>query len=139
KNTVEERGNQTSFAIKQLAADQIEARHCAKRPHECDHVKRFPIELACYCKYCGVRPEEKWRLALYRVNVGPTSVGDLVRHHRIHRFAVNWLRMQKRRKPNCNREEDYPKHGKAKFPRPTSWHIHHSTNQFPDGFFLRES
>src|SRR5438874_1124703 len=26
-------------------------------------VKRLPIELACYFKYRGVRPEEEWRLA----------------------------------------------------------------------------
>jgi hypothetical protein len=80
-------------------------------------MKRFPIELSRYFEYCGVRPEEKRRLALYRVNVGPASVDDLVRHHRIHFFAVNWLRMQKRREANCNREEDYPKHSEAKLER----------------------
>jgi hypothetical protein len=91
-------------------------------------MKRFPIVLACYFEYCGVRPEEKWRLALYRVNVGPTSVDDLVRHHRIHFFAVNWLRMQKRREANCDREEDYPKRGEAKLAQPMSWHTHHSAD-----------
>src|SRR5205814_4556634 len=89
-------------------------------------MKRLPIELACYCEYCGVRPEQKWRLALYCVSVGPASVDDLVRHHRIHCFAVNWLRMQKGRKANCNSEKDYPKRGEAKLARPMSWHIHHS-------------
>ena len=77
-------------------------------------MKHFPIELACYFEYCCVSPEEEWRLALYCVNVGPPAVDYLVRHHRIHRFAVNRLRMQKRRKANCNREEDYPKRGEAK-------------------------
>jgi len=43
-------------------------------------MKRFPIELACYFEYCGVRPEEKRRLALYRVSVGSPAVNYLVRH-----------------------------------------------------------
>jgi hypothetical protein len=80
-------------------------------------MKRFPIVLACYFEYCCVSPEEKWRLALYRVSVGPTSIDDLVRHHRIHCFAVYWLRMQKRRKPNYDGEEDYSKRGEAKLAR----------------------
>src|SRR5438477_8888305 len=85
-------------------------------------MKRFPIILACYFEYCRVSPEEKWRLALYCVGVGPTSVDYLVRHYGIHCFAVNWMRMQKRRKANCNSEEDYSKHGKAKLKRPMNWH-----------------
>jgi hypothetical protein len=76
-------------------------------------MKRFPIELACYFEYCGVRPEEKRRLALYRVSVGSPAVNYLVRHHRIHFFAVNWLRMQKRREANYDREKDYSKCGEA--------------------------
>jgi hypothetical protein len=91
-------------------------------------MKRFPIELACYFEYCGVRPEEKRRLALYRVSVGSPAVNYLVRHHRIHFFAVNWLRMQKRREANCDREEDYPKRGEAKLAQPMSWHTHHSAD-----------
>src|SRR5437773_1417293 len=102
-------------------------------------MKRRPIELARYFEYCGVCPEEEWRLALYCVSVGSTSVDDLVRHHRIHCFAVNWLRMQKRRKANCNSEEDYPKRGEAKLARPMSWRIHHSADEFPDVVVLRES
>jgi hypothetical protein len=76
-------------------------------------VERFPIELACYFEYCGVRPEQQRRLALYCVSVGTSSVDDLVRHHRIHFFAVYWSRMQKRRKANYDREEDYSKCGEA--------------------------
>src|SRR6266496_4029191 len=102
-------------------------------------MKRLPIELACYFKYRGVRPEEKRRLALYGVSVGSPSVNYLVRHHRIHCFAVKRLRMQKRRKANCNREEDYPKRGEAKLARAMSWHIHHSADEFPDVVRLRES
>src|SRR6266702_3283080 len=103
-------------------------------------MKRFPIELACYFECCGVRPEEEWRLTLYRVNVRPPAINYLVRHHRIHRFAVNRLRMQKRRKANCNREEDYPKRGERKpAARPMSWHSHHSADEFPDVALLRES
>src|SRR6478736_8315889 len=99
-------------------------------------MKRFPIELACYFEYCGVRPEEKRRLALYCVSVGPTSVDDLVSHHRKHCFAVDWLRMQKRRKANCDREEDYPKRGEANLARSMSWHTHHSADEFPDVVLL---
>src|SRR5215467_9689245 len=102
-------------------------------------MKRRPIQLARYCEYCGVRPKEQWRLALYCVSVGSTSVNYLGRHHRIHRFAVNWLRMQKRRKANCNGEENYSEHGQGKLARSMSWHIHHSADQFPDVVFLRES
>src|SRR5690349_14939819 len=101
-------------------------------------MKRRPIELAYDFEYCGVRPEEKWRLAFYRVNVRPPAVNDLVRHNRIYSFAVNWLGMQKRRKANYDSQEDYPKRGEAKFPRPMSWHRHHSADQFPD-VVLRES
>src|SRR5215211_2793472 len=95
-------------------------------------MKRFPIEFACYCEYCGVRPEEKWRLALYCVSVGPTSVDDLVRHHGIHCFAVNWLRMRERGKTNCNREKDYPKRGEVKLTRSMICYIHLSADEFPD-------
>jgi hypothetical protein len=91
-------------------------------------VERFPIVLACYFEYRGVRPEQKRRLALYRVSVGSTSVNYLVRHYRIHRFAIKWLRMQKRRKANCDREKDYPKRGEAKLAQPISWHTHHSAD-----------
>src|SRR5207249_645578 len=76
-------------------------------------MKCFPIELARYFEYCGVGPEEEWRLALYCVSVGSPAVNDFVRHHRIHCLAVNWLGMQKRRKANCNGEEDYPKRDEA--------------------------
>jgi hypothetical protein len=44
-------------------------------------MERFPIEFACYFEYRGIRPEEEWRLALYRVNVRPPAVNYLVRHH----------------------------------------------------------
>ncbi|PYI81348.1 MAG: hypothetical protein DMF05_03055 [Verrucomicrobia bacterium] len=91
-------------------------------------MKRFPIVLARYFEYCCVSPEEKWRLALYCVNVGSTSVDDLVRHHGIHCFAVNWMRMQKRRKANDDREEDYPKGGGAKLARVMTWDTHHSAD-----------
>src|SRR5438067_13422094 len=101
-------------------------------------MKRLPIELAGYFEYCGVGPEEEWRLALYCVSVGSPAVNDFVRHHRIHCLAVNWLGMQKRRKANCNGEEDYPTRGEAKLARPMSWHIHHSANWVPDVVFLRE-
>ena len=60
-------------------------------------MKRLPIELACYFEYCGARPEEERRLALYRVNVGPPAVNYLVRHHRIHCFAVNMAEDAKER------------------------------------------
>src|SRR5437773_10471424 len=102
-------------------------------------MKRLPIELACYFEYCGVRPEEERRLPLYRVNVRPPAVNYLVRHHRIHCLAVNRLRMQKRGKTNCNREEDYPKRGEVDVARPMSWHIHHSADEFPNVVLLRES
>jgi hypothetical protein len=91
-------------------------------------MKCLPIEFACYFEYCGIRPKEEWRLALYCVNVGPTSVDDLVRHYGIHCFTVNWLRMQKRRKANYDREEDYPKGGEAKLARAMSWGTHHSAD-----------
>jgi hypothetical protein len=91
-------------------------------------VERFPIEFACYFEYCGVRPEKKRRLAFYGVSVGSTSVNYLVRHHRIHFFAVDWPRMQKRGKANCDREKDYPKSGEAKLARSMTWHIHHSAD-----------
>src|SRR5947208_14915202 len=102
-------------------------------------MKRFPIEFAGYCKYCGVRPEQQRRLALYCVSVGSTSVDDLVRHDRIHCFAVNWLRMQKRRKANRDREKDYPNRGEVKLARPKSCHIYHLADEFPDVAALRES
>jgi hypothetical protein len=91
-------------------------------------MKRLPIELACYFEYCGVRPEEKWWLALYRVNVRPAAVDDLIRDHRIYCFTVDWPGIDKRRKANRDREEDNPKHGKAKLARPMSWHTHHSAD-----------
>jgi hypothetical protein len=74
-------------------------------------MKRRPIELACYFKYRRVRPEEKWRLALYRINIGPASINNLVRYDGIHSFTVDWLGMHKRRKANGDGEEDYPKQG----------------------------
>src|SRR4029077_10974298 len=85
-------------------------------------MERFPIELACYFEYRGVRPEQKRARAFYCVSVGSPPVNYLVRHHRIHCFAVKWLRMQKRRKANCNREEDYPKRGEAKLSRAMGEH-----------------
>src|SRR6266576_6931203 len=102
-------------------------------------MKRFPVELACYFEYCGVRPEEKGRRALYRVNVRPSAVNDLVRHDGIHCFTVNWLRMQKRRKANRGCEEDNPKRGEAKLARSMNWHTHHSADEFPGVVLLRES
>jgi hypothetical protein len=94
-------------------------------------MKRFPIELARYFEHCGVRPEEKWRLALYRVNVRLPSVNDLVRHDGIHRLTVNWLGMDQGWKANHYREENDPKRSEAKSPRPMSWHTHHCANKFP--------
>jgi hypothetical protein len=85
-------------------------------------VERVPIELACYFEYRGVRPEEKRRLALYCVSVGPTSINYLVRHHRIHCFAVDWLRMQNRWKARRNREQDNPKHGEPKLSKAMGEH-----------------
>src|SRR5437016_14294385 len=102
-------------------------------------MKCFPIELARYFEYCGVGPEEEWRLALYCVSVGSPAVNYFVRHHRIHCLAVNWLGMQKRRKANCNGEEDYPKRGEAKLARPMSSHMHASAKWFPVVVFFRES
>ena len=102
-------------------------------------MKRFPIVLACYFEYCCVSPEEKWRLAFYCVSVGSTSVNDLVRHHRIHFFAVDWPRMQKRRKANCDCEEDYPKRGEAKLERPMNWHTLQSAILISGCDPLRES
>jgi hypothetical protein len=58
-------------------------------------MKHGPIELACYFEYRRVCPEEEWRLALYRVNIGPAAVNDLVRHHGIHPFTINRLWMHK--------------------------------------------
>ena len=55
----------------------------------------------------------------------PAAPKDLVRHHGIHRFTVNWVRMQKRRKADRDREENNPKHGQAKVARLISLHIHH--------------
>ena len=89
-------------------------------------MKRFPIELACYLEYCGVRPEEKGRLALYCVYVRPPPINDLVGHHRIHCFTVDWLGMQKGRKANRDREKDNSKDGEAKLARAMSRHTHHS-------------
>jgi hypothetical protein len=74
-------------------------------------MERLPIELASYFEYCGIRPKEEWRLALYRVNVGSTSVNDLVRDDGIHRFTINWLRMDKGWKPNRGREKNNPQRG----------------------------
>jgi hypothetical protein len=74
-------------------------------------MKRFPIKFACYFEYCGIRPKEERRLALYRVNVGAISVNDLVRDDGIHRFTVNWLRMNKGRKANDDSQENNPKRG----------------------------
>jgi hypothetical protein len=91
-------------------------------------MKCLPIKLACYSEYRSVSPEEEWRLALYRVKVRPPAANYLVRHHRVHCFTVNWLRMQKRRKANYDREEDYPKGGEAKLARAMSWGTHHSAD-----------
>src|SRR3954447_2245820 len=102
-------------------------------------MKHFPIELACYFEYCGVRPEEEWRLALYRVNVRSPTVNYLVRHHRVHRFTVNWLRMQKRWKANYDREDDYPKGREAKLAQATNCGTHHLADYIPDLVVLRES
>ncbi len=74
-------------------------------------MKRLPIKFACYFEYSGIGPEKERRFALNRVNVRSTSVNDLVRYDGIHRFTINWLRMQKRRKANCNREKNNPKRG----------------------------
>jgi len=74
-------------------------------------MKGRPIELACYFEYRCVRPEEEWRLALYRINIGPAAIDNLVRHDGIYAFTVDWLGMYKRRKANRDGEEDYPKQG----------------------------
>jgi hypothetical protein len=74
-------------------------------------MKRRPIELACYFEYCRVRPEEEWRLALYRINIGPASIENLVRHNGIYPLTVDWLGMHKRWKANHDGEKDYPKQG----------------------------
>src|SRR5881396_1823981 len=103
-------------------------------------MERLPIELACYFEYCGVRPEEKWRLALHRVSVGPTSADDLVRYDGIHCLAINGLGMSQGWKANRDREEDNPKCGEeAKSSRLISWHTHHCANELPGGLLLRES
>ena len=103
-------------------------------------MKRFPIELACYFEYRGVRPEEKRRLALYCVSVGPTSVNDLVRHHRIHCFAVNVAEDAKETEGEfATVRRIIPRSGEAKLARSMSWHIHHSADEFPDVVLLRES
>jgi hypothetical protein len=91
-------------------------------------MKRLPIELACYFEHCGVCPEEKWRLALYRVYVRPPSVNYFVRHDGIHRFTINWLGVDQRWKANRYREEDDSKDGEAKSPRVMSWHTHDCPN-----------
>jgi len=87
-------------------------------------VERFPIELACYFEYRGVRPEQQRRFALHCVSVRAPAVDYLVGYHRIHRFAVDRPRMQKRRKANRDREEDYPKRSEPKLERPMSWHTY---------------
>src|SRR4029077_17904342 len=102
-------------------------------------MKRFPIVLACYFEYGCVSPEEKWRVALSCVSVGPPAVDYLVRHYGIHCFADNWLGTQKGRRTNRDREENNPKHGEAKLTRPMSWEIHQSADEFPDVVRLRES
>jgi hypothetical protein len=89
-------------------------------------MKRYPIVLAYYFEYDGVRPKEKWRLALYRVDVRSASVDDLVRHDGIHPFTVDWLRMKKGWEANHDGEEDQPKHGETKLLRAMSWQTHPS-------------
>jgi hypothetical protein len=74
-------------------------------------MKRHPIEFARYFEYGRVRPKEKRRLALYRVNVRSASVDDLVRHDGIYPFTVDRLRMQKGWETNRGGEEDNPKRG----------------------------
>jgi hypothetical protein len=74
-------------------------------------MKRLPIKFACYFEYCRVRPEEEWRLALYRVDVGSTSINDFVSDDGVHRFTVDWLRMNKGWKADPNREENNPQRG----------------------------
>ena len=60
----------------------------------------FQLNSPAILNTAAYRPEQKRRLAFYCVNVGTSSVDDLVRHHRIHFFAVDWPGMQKRRKAN---------------------------------------
>jgi hypothetical protein len=89
----------------------MKAGHRAQSPQKRDYMKSLAIKFACYFEYCGIRPKEEWRLALCRVNVGATSVNDLVRDNGIHRFTFNWLRMDKGPKANHDSQDSNPKHG----------------------------
>jgi hypothetical protein len=72
-------------------------------------MKRIPIEFTCYFEYRGVGPKEEWRFALYRVNVRPASVNDLVRDDGVHCFTVDCPGMNQGGKADSNREKNNPK------------------------------
>src|SRR5215471_11934547 len=101
-------------------------------------MERLPIELACYFEYSGVSPEKERRFALYCVSIRSTSVNDFVRHNGIHRFTINWLRMDKGRKANRDREQRNPKHGQAKSSRSIGRYTHPDANYSSPVCPLRE-
>src|SRR5262249_62326055 len=88
-------------------------------------MKCLPIKLARYFEYCRVRQKQEWRLAFYGIDVRSPTVNDLVSHDGIHRFAVNWLRMDKGWKADRNREENNPECGQTKSSRLKRWHNYH--------------
>src|SRR5205085_10427799 len=93
-------------------------------------MKRLPIKFACYFEYSGIGPEKEWRFALNRVNVRSTSVNDLVCHHGIHLFTVNWFRMDKGREANRDRQQHNPERSQAKSSRSIVPYTLHGANYF---------
>ena len=70
----------------------------ARRPSDVldrKHVKRDPIVLSRDFESRRICPEQQRRLAIHRVNVGTSSIDDLVRYYRISRLIINRQWMQK--------------------------------------------
>src|SRR5262249_34806475 len=88
-------------------------------------MKCLPIKLARYFEYCRVRQKQEWRLAFYGTDVRPPPLHHLVSHGGIHRFAVNWFRMDKRWNADRNREENDAACGRTKLSRLKRWHNYH--------------
>jgi hypothetical protein len=73
----------------------METGHRPQRPDECDGVQRHPVIFSRHHEYRRICPEQEWRLAIHRVDVGPASIYDLVCHDGVRRFIIDGLRMLK--------------------------------------------
>jgi hypothetical protein len=90
----------------QSSADYVESGHRGQRPEERDGVQRFPVVFSGDLEHRRISPEQERRLTLYRVDIRPASVDDLIRHDGIDRFIIDGLWVEKRWQSGRDREQN---------------------------------